>query len=144
MQNLAPDCKAAGLATPEVQLYDNNAKCIQALKAYPDKQEMAVAVTLPYSVGIAVPRDKTDFRDAFIAAFVEIQNAGIARGARFRNSTASFYGMRFIRQTVKPYFMALDGSKRDGLIFARRDFRCRSRLPCSLRSAIAASTAFQG
>ena len=69
-------CKAAGQAGGlEMQLYDNNANCIQAIlngradtyvndvntvdqavKAYPDKLEKATAVTLPYSVGIAVPK----------------------------------------------------------------------------------------
>ena len=83
LQNLAADCKKEGTAAPELQLYDNNANCIQAIlagradtyvndvntvdqavKAYPDKLEKATAVTLPYSVGIAVPREKPEFRDA--------------------------------------------------------------------------------
>lgn len=94
--NLAPACKAAGKAEASIQLYDNNANCIQAIladradtyvndvntvdqavKAYPDKLEKATAVTLPYSIGIAVPKDKPDFRDAVMAALVEIQKAGI-------------------------------------------------------------------
>jgi len=49
----------------------------QAVKAYPDKLEKATAVTLPYSVGIAVPRNKTDFRDAVSAALTEIQKSGL-------------------------------------------------------------------
>ena len=72
IQNLESPCKAAGKPAPTLQLYDNNADCIQAIlagradtyvndvntvdqavKAYPDKLEKAVAVTLPYSVGIA-------------------------------------------------------------------------------------------
>ena len=96
VQNLAADCKKEGKAAPELQLYDNNANCIQAIlagradtyvndvntvdqavKAYPDKLEKATAVTLPYSVGIAVPRDKPEFRDAVLAALSEIQKAGI-------------------------------------------------------------------
>ena len=96
VQNLAPECKAAGKPEAAIQLYDNNANCIQAIlagradtyindvntvdqavKAYPDKLEKATAVTLPYSVGIAVPKDKPDFRDAVMAALVEIQKAGI-------------------------------------------------------------------
>ncbi len=95
IQALEKECKAAGLAAPEIQLYDNNANCIQAIlagradtyindvntvdgavKAYPEKLEKATAVTLPYSVGIAVPRDKTDFRDAVMAALTEIQKSG--------------------------------------------------------------------
>lgn len=96
IQALEADCKAAGKPAPEIQLYDNNANCIQAIlsgradtyindantvdgavKAYPDKLEKATAVTLPYSVGIAVPRGKTDFRDAVMAALTEIQKSGM-------------------------------------------------------------------
>ncbi len=95
VQNLAPACKAAGKQEASVQLYDNNANCIQAIlagradtyindvntvdqavKAYPDKLEKATAVTLPYSVGIGVPKGKTDFRDAIMAALVAIQKSG--------------------------------------------------------------------
>jgi len=96
IQALAPQCKAAGKPEPEIQLYDNNQNCIQAIlagradtyindvntvdgavKAYPDKLEKATAVTIPYSVGIAVPKGKTDFRDAVMAALVTLQKAGI-------------------------------------------------------------------
>ena len=96
IQNLAAECKKEGKPAPEMQLYDNNANCIQAIlagradtyvndvntvdqavKAYPDKLAKATAVTLPYSVGIAVPRDKPEFRDAVLAALTEIQKAGI-------------------------------------------------------------------
>src|ERR1700755_1142864 len=95
INNLAPACKAAGKAEATVQLYDNNANCIQAIlagradtyindvntvdqavKAYPDKLEKAIAVTIPYSVGIAVPKDKLKFRDAVLAALIEVQKAG--------------------------------------------------------------------
>ena len=96
VQALAPKCEAAGKPEPKLQLYDNNANCIQAIlagradtyvndvntvdqavKANPDKLEKATAVTLPYSVGIAVPKGKHDFRDAVMAALIEIQKAGI-------------------------------------------------------------------
>ncbi|WP_194482639.1 ABC transporter substrate-binding protein [Bradyrhizobium sp. CCBAU 53338] len=96
VQALMPECKKAGKAEPTVQLYDNNANCIQAIlagradtyvndvntvdsavKAYPDKLEKAIAVTIPYSVGIAVPKDKPKFRDAVLAALIEVQKAGI-------------------------------------------------------------------
>ena len=72
VQALVPKCKAAGKPEPTLQLYDNNANCIQAIlagradtyvndvntvdqavKANPDKLEKALAVTIPYSVGIA-------------------------------------------------------------------------------------------
>jgi len=77
VQALIPQCKAAGKPEPTLQLYENNANCIQAIlagradtyvndvntvdqavKANPDKLEKARAVTIPYSVGIAVPKDK--------------------------------------------------------------------------------------
>lgn len=96
IQNLGSMCKAAGKAEPTVLLFDNNASCIQAIlagradtyvndvntvdqavKAYPDKLAKAVAVTLPYSVGIAVPKGKTEFRGAIMAALTEIQESGL-------------------------------------------------------------------
>ncbi len=96
VQNLAPVCKSAGKPAPSLQLYDNNADCIQAIlagradtyindvntvdqavKAYPDKLSKAVAVTLPYSIGIAVPKTKPEFREAVMAALIEVQKAGV-------------------------------------------------------------------
>ena len=96
IQALEAECKAAGKPAPEIQLYDNNANCIQAIlsgradtyindvntvdgavTAYPDKLEKATAVMLPYSVGIAVPRGKIEFRDAVMAALTEIQKSGL-------------------------------------------------------------------
>ncbi|WFR99415.1 ABC transporter substrate-binding protein [Rhizobium tumorigenes] len=96
IQALEADCKAAGKPAPEIQLYDNNDNCIQAIlagradtyindantvdgavKAYPDKLSKATAVTLPYSVGIAVPRNNVAFRDAVVAAVTEIQKSGL-------------------------------------------------------------------
>ena len=99
VQALAPRCKAAGKpAAPKLQLYRNNAGCIhavlagradtyindvntvdEAVKAHPDKLSKAAAVTLPYSVGIAVPKDKPEFRHAIMAALVAIQKARIER-----------------------------------------------------------------
>lgn len=95
IQALVPECTAAGKTEPTLQLYDNNADCIQAIlagradtyvndvntvdqavKAYPDKLEKAVAVTIPYSVGIAVPKDKPEFREAVFAALKEIYKSG--------------------------------------------------------------------
>jgi len=96
IQNLAAACKAAGKAEPAIQLYDNNANCIQAIlagradtyindvntvdqavKAYPDKLEKAATLALPYSVGIAVPKGKKEFSDAIMAALTALQKAGI-------------------------------------------------------------------
>src|SRR5580698_3348268 len=95
VQDLMPKCKAEGKPEPTIQLYDNNANCIQAIlagradtyvndvntvdqavKANPDKLEKAIAVTIPYSVGIAVPKDKPEFRDAVMAAMNEIYKSG--------------------------------------------------------------------
>ncbi len=96
IQALEAECKAAGKPAPEILLFDNNANCIQAIlagradtyindvntvdgavKAYPDKLAKATAVTLPYSVGIAVPRNNVEFRDAVMAALIEIQKSGL-------------------------------------------------------------------
>jgi polar amino acid transport system substrate-binding protein len=96
VQNLGSECKKEGKPEPTVQLYGNNADCIQAIlagradtyvndvntvdqavKAYPDKLSKATAVTLPYFVGIAVPKDKPKFRDAIMAALIDLQKAGI-------------------------------------------------------------------
>ncbi len=96
VQNLAPECKTAGKPEPSLQLYDNNADCIQAIlagradtyindvntvdqavKAYPDKLSKAVAVTLPYSIGIAIAKTKPELRDAIMAALIEVQKAGV-------------------------------------------------------------------
>jgi polar amino acid transport system substrate-binding protein len=95
VQDLMPKCKAAGKAEPTLQLYDNNANCIQAIlagradtyindvntvdqavKANPDTLEKAIAVTIPYSVGIGVPKDKPKFREAVMAAMTEIYKSG--------------------------------------------------------------------
>jgi polar amino acid transport system substrate-binding protein len=95
VQNLAAACKAAGKPAPSVQLYDNNADCIQAIlagradtyindvntvdqavKAYPGQLSKAVAVTLPYYIGIGVPKDDLQMRDAFLAALTALQKSG--------------------------------------------------------------------
>lgn len=96
IQALEAECTAAGKPVPVIQLYDNNANCIQAIlagradtyvndantvdgavKAYPDQLAKATAVTLPYSVGIAVPRGNLEFREAVVAALTEIQKSGL-------------------------------------------------------------------
>lgn len=96
IQALEAECKKAGKPAPEILLFDNNANCIQAIlagradtyindvntvdgavKAYPDKLEKATAVTLPYSVGIGVPRNNLAFRDAVMSALTELQKAGV-------------------------------------------------------------------
>ncbi|MHB9020806.1 MAG: ABC transporter substrate-binding protein [Halothiobacillus sp.] len=96
VQNLAAPCKAAGKPVPQLQLYDNNASCIQAIlagradtyindvntvdqavKAYPDKLSKAAAVTLPYHIGIGVSKDNPELRDAIVLALGEIQKSGL-------------------------------------------------------------------
>ena len=89
----------------------------QAVKAYPDKLEKAVAVTLPYSVGIAVPKDKPEFRDAIMAALVEIQKSGHAAGAaqevgsrcrttsRRRNLSVTEVMVLFLHYLSLPYLL---------------------------------------
>ncbi|MFL5306029.1 MAG: ABC transporter substrate-binding protein [Polyangia bacterium] len=96
VQNLEAPCKAAAQKAPTLQLYDNNADCIQAIlagradtyvndvntvdqavKAYPKQLTKAVAVTLPYSVGIAVPKTNNELRDAIAAALTVLQKAGV-------------------------------------------------------------------
>ncbi len=99
VQNLGAGCKTDGKPLPELQLYGNNADCVQAIlagradtyvndvntvdqavKAYPDKLEKAVAVTLPYSIGIAVPKNKPELRDAIMAALSALQQSGAETG----------------------------------------------------------------
>ncbi|RXZ36856.1 ABC transporter substrate-binding protein [Oxalobacteraceae bacterium CAVE-383] len=96
IENLAATCKAAGKPAPTVLLFDNNASCIQAIlagradtyindvntveqavKAYPEKLSKALAVTLPYYIGIGVAQKNTQLRDALVAALKEVQTAGI-------------------------------------------------------------------
>jgi len=98
VQGLAAPCKAAAKPAPTLQLYDNNADCIQAVlagradtyindvntvdqavKANPEKLSKAVAVTLPYSVGIAVAKTNHELRDGVMAALIVIQKAGIEK-----------------------------------------------------------------
>jgi polar amino acid transport system substrate-binding protein len=96
IQNLAAACKAKGQPVPQIQLYDNNADCIQAIlagradtyindvntvdqavKAYPSQLSKATAVTLPYSIGIAVPKGNMEMRGAVMAALSDLQKVGI-------------------------------------------------------------------
>jgi polar amino acid transport system substrate-binding protein len=96
LQDLANPCQKEAKGAPTIQLYDNNADCIQAIlagradtyvndvntvdqavKAYPDQLEKSVAVTLPYFVGIAVPKGNVAFRDAIVAALTEVQSSGL-------------------------------------------------------------------
>ena len=96
VEALAPDCEAAGKAAPTVSLFDGNADCVQAILAgradtyindvntvnrfiqeHPDDLDKATAVTLDYKIGIAVPQERTGFRDAMEAALVAVQDSGL-------------------------------------------------------------------
>ena len=96
VQSLAAACKAEGKPAPQLLLFENNADCIQAIlagradtyindvntvdqavKAYPDQLSKAVAVTLPYSIGIGVPKGDMMMRGAVTAALTALQEAGI-------------------------------------------------------------------
>jgi polar amino acid transport system substrate-binding protein len=96
IQKLASACKAEGKPVPQLQLYDNNADCIQAIlagradtyindvntvdqavQAYPDQLSKATAVTLPYSIGIGIPKGNMEMRGAITAALTSLQHAGI-------------------------------------------------------------------
>jgi polar amino acid transport system substrate-binding protein len=89
-------CTAEGKPAAQTALYDNNADCAQAIlagradsyindvntvnrfvKDQPDKLDRATAVTLPYSIGIAVPKGNTELGGAFTAALNEIQHSGL-------------------------------------------------------------------
>ena len=95
VNDLAEPCKKAGKAEPTLQLYDNNADCIQAIlagradtyvndintvdqavKANPDKLEKAAAMAIPWSVGLAVPKGNLKMREAFMAALILLQKDG--------------------------------------------------------------------
>ncbi len=123
VQSVAPACKAAGKPATEVELYDNNSTCIQAMltgradtyvndvntvdqavKADPDKLEKAASVILPYSIAIAVPKDKPAFRDAMLAALIELQKAGIETKLleKWRSARAPWKHRRSFRRADAP------------------------------------------
>lgn len=98
IQKLAGKCKAEGKPAPKLELFSDNANCIQALlsgradtyindvntvdqavEAHPNELSKAAAVTLPYSVGIAVPRGDHEFRSAIKDALVALQKAGVEK-----------------------------------------------------------------
>jgi polar amino acid transport system substrate-binding protein len=89
-------CTAEGKPAAQASLFDNNADCVQAIlagradsyindvntvtrfvKDQPDKLDRATAVTLPYSIGIGVPKDNTAIRAAFTGALTEVQRSGL-------------------------------------------------------------------
>jgi polar amino acid transport system substrate-binding protein len=89
-------CTAEGKPAAQASLFDNNADCVQAIlagradsyindvntvtrfvKDQPDQLDRATAVTLPYSIGIGVPKDNTAIRAAFTGALTEVQRSGL-------------------------------------------------------------------
>ena len=89
-------CTAEGHPAAQSSLFDNNADCVQAIlsgradsyindvntvnrfvKDQPDKLDRATAVTLPYSIGIAVPKGDTAARAAFTGALTQVQQSGL-------------------------------------------------------------------
>jgi polar amino acid transport system substrate-binding protein len=95
VRNHGAEFVKAGKNEPVLHLYDHNGDCIQAMLAgradtyinvvttvdqavetFPEKLGKAVAVTLPYSIGITVPKTKPEWRDAILTAPIEVQTAG--------------------------------------------------------------------
>lgn len=89
-------CRAEGKPAPKLLLFSNNADCIQAVlagradayindvntveqavTAHPGALAKAAAVTLPYSVGIAVPKTNQPMTEAFYKAVATLQKDGI-------------------------------------------------------------------
>jgi len=89
-------CTAEGHPAAQSSLFDNNSDCVQAIlsgradsyindvntvnrfvKDQPDKLDRATAVTLPYSIGIAVPKGDTAVRAAFTGALTQVQQSGL-------------------------------------------------------------------
>jgi polar amino acid transport system substrate-binding protein len=89
-------CQSEGKPPAQTSLFDNNADCEQAIlagradayindvntvnrfvKDQPDKLARANTLTLPYSIGIAVPKGQMPIRNAFTAALTQIQTSGL-------------------------------------------------------------------
>ena len=89
-------CQSEGKPSAQSALFDNNADCEQAIlagradayindvntvnrfvKDQSDKLARANTLALPYSIGIAVPKDQVPIRNAFTAALTQIQTSGL-------------------------------------------------------------------
>lgn len=89
-------CQSEGKPQAQMALFDNNADCEQAIlsgradayindvntvnrfvKDQSDKLARAATLTLPYSIGIAVPKGQMPIRNAFTAALTQIQTSGL-------------------------------------------------------------------
>ena len=93
---VGPKCEAEGKPVPTTSLFDNSSDCVQAIlagraDAYMNdvntvnryiaehSQDLASAdtVMLDYTIGIGVPKNNHDFRDALVGAVTEIQSTGL-------------------------------------------------------------------
>jgi polar amino acid transport system substrate-binding protein len=91
-----PECQSQGKPAPTTSLFDNSSDCVQAIlaaradaymndvntvkryiAAHPDDLASADTVMLDYTIGIGVPKDNHDLRDAVVGAVTEIQSAGL-------------------------------------------------------------------
>lgn len=96
VEAVGPKCEAEGKPKPTTSLFDNSADCVQAILAgradaymndintvkryiaeHPNDLASADTVMLDYTIGIGVPKDNHDFRDAIVAAVTEIQSTGL-------------------------------------------------------------------
>jgi polar amino acid transport system substrate-binding protein len=96
IQALGGTCQAQGKPSPTISLFDNSSDCVQAIlagradaymndvntvkryiAAHPGELASADTVKLDYTIGIGVPKDNHDLRDAVVGAVTEIQSAGL-------------------------------------------------------------------
>jgi polar amino acid transport system substrate-binding protein len=93
---VGPECQSQGKPAPTTSLFDNSSDCVQAIladradaymndvntvkryiAAHPNDLASADTVMLDYTIGIGVPKDNHDLRDAVVGAVTEIQSAGL-------------------------------------------------------------------
>lgn len=96
VEAVGPTCQSQGKPAPTTSLFDNSSDCVQAIlagradaymndvntvkryiAAHPDDLASADTVMLDYTIGIGVPKDNHDLRDAVVGAVTEIQSAGL-------------------------------------------------------------------
>lgn len=96
VQAVGSACEAQGKPSPTTSLFDNSSDCVQAIlagradaymndvntvkryiAAHPNDLASADTVMLDYTIGIGVPKDDHDLRDAVVGAVTEIQSAGL-------------------------------------------------------------------
>ena len=96
VEAVGPTCQSQGKPAPTTSLFDNSSDCVQAIlagradaymndvntvkryiAAHPADLASADTVMLDYTIGIGVPKDNHDLRDAVVGAVTEIQSAGL-------------------------------------------------------------------